>query len=199
MTMLGRKRGIFRSAAAVGLLTGIVGMTSFSGLANAQSQSTGQKGATAQPVAIPGARVVANLAQLMRGTLYPASNVIFAAQNEDPATVKQAKDPSVALNPLESAYGQWGAVENSALALAEVANLLMAPGRKCSNGLDVPLKDPNWPKFVQGLRDAGMEVYKAAQSKNQDNIVMAADTMTTACANCHDKWREKPNLADRCK
>ena len=29
--------------------------------------------------------------------------------------------------------------------------------------------------LVQGLRDAGMTVYKAAQSKNQDNIVMAAD------------------------
>ena len=30
-------------------------------------------------------------------------------------------------------------------------------------------------------------------------ILDAADTMTTACANCHDKWREKPTLADRCK
>jgi hypothetical protein len=199
MTTLGRKRNLYSSATGFGLLVGTLGITLFAGLANAQSQSGGQKGATAPPVVIPGARVVATLAQLMRGTLYPASNVIFAAQNDDPAKVKQAKDPSVALNPLESAYGQWIAVENSALALAEVANLLMAPGRKCSNGLDVPLKDPNWPKFVQGLRDAGMAAYKAAQSKNQDNIVMAADTMTTACANCHDKWREKANLADRCK
>ena len=44
-----------------------------------------------------------------------------------------------------------------------------------------------------------MMAYKAAQSKNQDNIVMAADVMTTACANCHDKYREKPKLADRCE
>jgi hypothetical protein len=199
MTTLGHKRSADGSATVFGLLVGIVGMTVFAGLANAQSQSGGQKGATAPPVVIPGAHVVATLAQLMRGTLFPASNVIFAAQNVNPADVPQDKDPGTSINLLASSYGKWVAVENSGLALAEVANLLMAPGRKCSNGLDVPLKDPNWPKFVQGLRDAGMAVYKAAQSKNQDNILMAADTMTTACSNCHDKWREKPNLADRCK
>lgn len=135
----------------------------------------------------------------MRGTLYPASNVIFTAQDQNPATVPPAKDPSIAPNLLASSYGKWDAVENSALALAEVANLLLLPGRKCSNGRDVPIGNPDWAKFVQGLRDAGMTVYKAAQSKNQDNILMAADTMTTACANCHDKYREKANLADRCK
>jgi hypothetical protein len=199
MTTLGHKRSAYGSTTVFGLLVGVVGMTVFGGPANAQSQSGGQKGATAPPVVIPGARVVATLAQLMRGTLFPASNVIFAAQNVNPADVPQDKDPGTSINLLASSYGKWVAVENSGLALAEVANLLMAPGRKCSNGLDVPLKDPNWPKFVQGLRDAGMAVYKAAQSKNQDNILMAADTMTTACSNCHDKWREKPNLADRCK
>jgi cytochrome c553 len=85
------------------------------------------------------------------------------------------------------------------LALAEAANLLIIPGRKCSNGLPVPMQNADWAMFVQGLREAGMTVYKAAQSKNQDNILMAADAMTTACANCHDKYREKANLADRCK
>jgi cytochrome c556 len=44
-----------------------------------------------------------------------------------------------------------------------------------------------------------MKAYKAAQSKNQDNILDAADAVATACSNCHDKYREKPNLADRCK
>jgi cytochrome c556 len=52
---------------------------------------------------------------------------------------------------------------------------------------------------VQGLRDAGTTAYKAAQSKNTDNILTAADAITEACANCHNKYREKPNLADRCK
>ena len=135
----------------------------------------------------------------MKGILYPNSNVIFAAQNDNPAEVKPAKDPSVAINPLESSYGGWQAVENSALALVEAANLLTVPGRKCANGRAVPLQNPDWAKFVQGLRDAGMAAYKAAQSKSQDKILDAADVMTTACANCHDKYREKAELADRCK
>ena len=146
-------------------------------------------------------RPQANLLQLMRGILFPASNVIFAAQNDNPADLKPApgKDPALATDPLVSTYGGWQAVENASLALAEAANLLMIPGRKCANGLPVPMNNPDWPKFVQGLRDAGMKAYAAAQSKNQDKILDAADTMTTACANCHDKWREKPTLADRCK
>jgi hypothetical protein len=143
--------------------------------------------------------VHATLAQVMKGILYPASNVIFAAQNDNPADVKPAKDSATATNPLESAYGKWEAVENAAMALSEAANLVILPGRKCSNGLPVPLQNADWPKFVQGLREAGAAAYKAAQSKNQDNILTAADTMTTACANCHDKYREKAKLADRCK
>jgi len=135
----------------------------------------------------------------MRGILFPNSNVVFFAQNENPADVKPAKDPSLATDPLADSYGQWVAVENSALALSEAANLLTIPGRKCSNGLPVPINNPDWPKFVQGLRDAGMVAYKAAQSKSQDDILMAADVMSTACSNCHEKYREKANLADRCK
>ena len=149
--------------------------------------------------AAPAMQVKADLRQLMRGTLFPASNIVFAAQDQNPNDVPPAKDPATATNLLASAYGKWEAIENSALALSEVANLLMLPGRKCANGRDVPIKNADWPKFVQGLRDAGIVVYKAAQTKNQDKIVDAADVMTTACANCHDKYREKSNLADRCQ
>jgi hypothetical protein len=145
------------------------------------------------------AQVHGNLGQVMRGILFPNSNVIFAAQSNDPAKVKPASDPSTATDPLASTYGGWTAVENSGLALAESANLLMIPGRMCANGKPVPIQNPDWPGFVQGLRDAGMEAYKAAQSKNTDKILDAANTMTTACMNCHDKYREKPGgEKDRC-
>jgi hypothetical protein len=166
----------------------------FVGASAAQAPAPGRAAAAA-----PRAQVQATLGQLMKGILYPASNVIFAAQNDNPADVKPAKDPSAATDPLQSSYGKWEAVENSGLAIAEAANLLTLPGRKCSNGRDVPLKNADWAKFVQGLREAGITAYKAAQSKNQDNILMAADVMTTACGNCHDKYREKPKLADRCQ
>lgn len=149
--------------------------------------------------AAPASQVHGTLAQVMKGVLFPSSNVVFAAQNVNPADVTPAADPATATDPLASAYGKWEAVENSGLAIAEAANLLTIPGRKCSNGRDVPLQNADWPMFVQGLREAGMTVYKAAQSKNQENILTAADTMTTACSNCHEKYREKPGgLADRC-
>ena len=77
------------------------------------------------------------------------------------------------------------------------------PGDRSAQSKRKPRKgsigNPDWPKFVQGLREASLEAYKAAQSKNMDNIVMAAGDLSTACSNCHDKWREKADLADRCK
>jgi hypothetical protein len=170
------------------------------GLCGAQSPPPAGAKATKAPArAAIKPEVDANLLQLMRGVLFPNSNVIFFAQEDDPAKVTPAKDPALSPNPLASTYGGWTAVENSAKALSEAANLLILPGRKCANGLPVPISNPDWPKFVQGLREASLESYKAAQSKNMDNILMAAGDLSTACQNCHDKWREKTNLADRCK
>ena len=78
-----------------------------------------------------------------------------------------------------------------------MANLLTLPGRKCTNGLDVPLRNADWARFVQELREAGMTAYAAAQAKNQDKITDAAGVLTMACANCHNRYREKAKLA-RC-
>jgi hypothetical protein len=137
-------------------------------------------------------RVHGNLNQVMRGILFPSSNVIFAAQNgEEFTAIKQDKDPSLATDPLRSVYNSWTAVENAGLSLAESANLLMIPGRVCSNGKPAPVGNADWVKFVAGLRDAGMEAAKAARAKNGDAIVDVADKMTTACAACHDVYREK--------
>jgi hypothetical protein len=164
-----------------------------------QAQTPAPAKAKSKAAAAPASRTPATLAQLMKGILYPASNVVFYAQSDNPNDVPPAKDPATAVNPFASAYGKWEAVENAGLAIAESASLLTIPGRRCSNGLPVPMNNADWPKFVQGLRNAGLAAYKAAQSKDQDKIVDAADVMTTACANCHDKYREKPTVADRCK
>jgi hypothetical protein len=146
-------------------------------------------------------QVQTDLNRLMRGVLYPASNVVFSAQTDNPGDVKPVpgQDPSMAPNPLASTFGGWQAVENAALALTESANLLLIPGRTCSNGVPVPMNSPDWSRFVQDLRDAGMKAYQLALTKDQDKMVEAADTLSAACAGCHRKWREKPRLADRCK
>jgi hypothetical protein len=146
----------------------------------------GQAGAANQT-----AKVEGNLVQVMRGILFPNSNIIFDAQNNDPAEKAKKSEPG---NP----YAGWDEVENASIALAEAANLLIIPGRKCMNGKPVPMDQPDWPGFVQGLRDAAQASYKAAQSKNMDQIVDASGTLTEACAACHDKYREKPDMANRC-
>ena len=156
-------------------------------VALATAQAPARQGGGAAPA---GQQVHGNLVQVMRGVLFPASNVVFAAQ-DDPATVKPADDPATSPNPLSSAYGQWTAVENAGIAIAEGANLLTIPGRMCSSGRPAPVQNADWQKFVVGLRAAGMQVYKAAVAKNLDQITAAADTLTTACGNCHDVYREK--------
>ena len=172
------------------LLTAVV----IAGVAAAFAQQAPARGGAARGAAAPAAQGAAprahgNMLQLMRGILFPASNVVFAAQ-EDPATVKAADDPSTSPNPLSSTYGQWLAVENAGIALAESANLLTF-ARACSNGRQAPVNNADWQKFVQGLRDAGMTVYKAGQSKNLDRVLEATDAVAAACGNCHDVYREK--------
>jgi hypothetical protein len=141
----------------------------------------------------------AKLAQLMRGIMLPNSNVIFYAENKNPADIPPAKNASAAVNPLEGTYGKWEAVENSSLAISEAANLLMLPGRVCSNGRPVPINNPDWPRLVDGVRSAGLKAYAAAQTKDQDKLNDAGDVLTQACSSCHVKYRDKENLADRCQ
>lgn len=154
----------------------------------------GQSQAPETPAPAP-----ANLTQLMRGTFYPSANVVFWAQDENPDAFPHAKDPNMATDLLGSTFGKWQAVENSALAIAELATLLDVPGRKCSNGADVPVQNADWAKFVKELRDAGMTAYAAAQSKNQDKMIDAAGVLTVACAHCHGRYRDRRNPSDRCR
>ena len=158
------------------------------GLLMAQAPTPAAPAAPAAPVA--------TLNQLMRALFFPHSNVVFFTQRYDPATVKRADEPSASTDPLTGVFGGWEAVENSALTLADSADLLMTPGRKCSNGLDVPLTKPDWAQLVNGLREAGMVSYKAALTKDRDKMIEASDVLATSCSNCHNKYRLGRN---RCK
>ena len=145
-------------------------------------------------------QVHADLNQLMRGVFYPAANVVFFSQVDDPEEAKKAsvRDPSMSTDPLNAAFGGWLSVENAALALAESANLLTIPGRNCSNGTPVPVKDPAWVAFVQQLRNGSMKAYQAAKTKDMDKMKEASDAVNASCEGCHRKWRTR-SAANRCK
>jgi hypothetical protein len=107
--------------------------------------------ASAQAPAAP--KPDATMLQLMRGILYPASNVIFAAQ-EDLSKQPKAADEATSPNPMTSTYGGWTAVENAGLAIAEASRLVALQGRVCSNGKPAPVQRADWVKFTAGLRKA---------------------------------------------
>jgi hypothetical protein len=172
-------------------------------LAMVSISCTSQPSAPAAPPAAAGPVPTphANLAQVMRGIPFPASNLIFDTQTNDPAAAAKPGEPGSGANAtaqFSGVYGGWQAVENSGLAIAETANLLLVPGRKCQNGKNVPNDREDFKKFTQGLVDAGMAAYKAAQSKNLDAMVEVSGTVSDACAACHEVYRDKPTDAERC-
>jgi hypothetical protein len=133
----------------------------------------------------------ANLNQLMRALFFPNSNIVFFTQRYDPAEVKRAEEPSASTDPLTGVFGGWEAVENSALTLADSADLLLTPDRKCSNGKDVPVANADWGPLVNGLREASMVSYKAALTKDRDKLIMASEVLAISCSNCHNKYRAR--------
>jgi hypothetical protein len=161
----------------------------------------GSPSAPAAPAvpAIPAPQPYATLAQVMRGIPFPASNIIFDTQTEDPGAVKKPTDNARgATASFSSVYGGWQAVENNALAIAETANLLLVPGRMCENGRPAPLDREDYRKFAAGLADAGKAAYKAAQSKDLDAMVEVSGTVSDACAACHEIYRDKDDPKQRC-
>jgi hypothetical protein len=141
------------------------------------------------------------LAQVMRGIPFPNSNILFDTQTNDPGAEpkKGPTDTSGGAKDVYSGvYTGWAQVENAAVAISETANLIMIPGRKCENGLPVPLDREDFRKAVQGLADAGAAAYKAAQSKNLDAMVEVSGTIADACSACHEVYRDKPAGKQRC-
>ena len=171
-------------------------------VAAAAAQAPGAKPATPAPTAKPAAPAaragapVGNLAQVMRSILFHNSNLIFSTQSDDPGDPKKPLDAS--FGTYAKTYTGWPVVESAAVALAESADLILKPGRLCSNGRPVPVDRADFRKFAQGLRAAGQAALKAAQSKSLDNMIEVSGTVSEACENCHSVYRDKPDLKNRC-
>lgn len=151
-----------------------------------------------------------NLAQVMRGILFPSSNLIFNVQNQDPGQQKMGWQPG------DTSFGwaDWGAgiysgwelVDYAAIAIAESAPLLLTPGRRCENGRPVPVDRPDWIQFTREMADAGRAAYRASQSRDRDAVIEVTNAIADACLRCHEVYRDKPggttvdpsNKAARC-
>jgi hypothetical protein len=146
---------------------------------------------TAKPAA-PVAPATGDLAQMMRGIMFPNSNLIFDAQTNDPgAPKKESSTGGGASATFASVYSGWQVVEGAAVALAEGADLVLKPGRLCSNGKPVPVDRADFIKFAEGLREAGVATLAAAKEQSQDKVIEVTDKVADACANCHEVYRDK--------
>jgi hypothetical protein len=139
---------------------------------------------------------VTTVNQLMHAILFPLGNTVFFAQSEDPDALIRDPMPSTSTNPLTGLYGGWQAVENSALALAESADLLLIPGRSCSNGEVVNVGDADWIRFVDDYRQKSVAAYEAALTKDMDAMVDASGGLFEACSACHRVYRREPIRGD---
>jgi len=150
--------------------------------------------AAAQAPSLP---AFGNLAQVMRGILFPSSNLIFNVQSQDPGQkTGPGYEPGAtgAFSWVDwgaGIYSRWEVVDYAAVALAESAPLLLTPGRRCENGKPVPVERADWVKYTAELVEAARAAYKASQSRNQDAVIEATNQVADACLNCHVVYRDK--------
>jgi hypothetical protein len=138
----------------------------------------------------------ATLAQVMRGILFPSSNLLFDAQQADPGAPRKT-DPSPgggASSSYASVYSGWEMVEGASAALEAAADIILKPGRLCSNGKPAPVGRPDYIRFAQELRDAGQKALAAAKTKSQERVSDVTNDVADACSNCHEVYRDKGPL-----
>jgi cytochrome c553 len=149
---------------------------------------------TTVPPAFPAA---GNLSQLMRGIMFPNSNILFTVQTHDPAEKKKAGDAATANGGFNwsmwgsDLYSGWEIVDYAAIALAESAPLMLTPGRRCENGKPVPVNDPDWIKFTKEMAEVGRSAYRASQTRNQEKVSDLSGDIADACLHCHQVFRDK--------
>ncbi len=148
--------------------------------------------ATAQA---PSFQPVGTLAQVMRGILFPNSNLIFDVQSRDPAVPPEAGRDGTVTSTFAGIYTGWQVVENAAVALAEAQHLITMAGRLCENGRPVPVQQADFIKYAQELGEAGRAALKIAQSQDRDAMIEVTNQVAGACENCHSVYRR---FEDRC-
>jgi hypothetical protein len=140
---------------------------------------------------VPTVTATANLAQFMRAVTFPNANIIFNTQLYDPGKEKPKMPiPYDYVLWGKTVYYGWEAVDEAILALRDTSPMLMLPGRKCQNGRPVPIQNADYQKAVKDLVAFTDELWKAAQTRNQDTVSALSEKLNDTCANCHKVYRD---------
>jgi hypothetical protein len=110
------------------------------------------------------ARRVGTMSELMVDILYPAGDAVFYIETRTPTTSEE-----------------WALVQMQTLMIAEVANLLMMPGRARDQD--------QWIADAQLMLDAGEQAYRAAKERDVQGMVALNDALYESCVTCHSHYR----------
>jgi mono/diheme cytochrome c family protein len=156
--------------------------------------------APAQAASVSALPSSGNVAQVMRGILFPSSNILFTTQSVDPGA-KKPVEVAVGTGGFDwltwggGVYAAWDIVDYAAIAVAESAQLMLTPGRRCENGRPVPVSDPDWIKFTMELAEAGKASYRASQTRIQDKVADSTNQLNDSCMHCHQVFRGRTHCA----
>lgn len=138
----------------------------------------GCQGAPAAPPFKP----IADVKQLMEGTIDPNADVIWDATGWiDTAAGTEERRPRT--------QAEWSAVRNSAITLTEAGNLLMMVPRAKDGG--------EWMKRSQELVDTGLAAWKAAEARNVSALFTVGGDIYEACSHCHQQYMDAIKDANR--
>jgi hypothetical protein len=143
---------------------------------------------------------VAGIKDLMAYMIDPAADFLW----ESVSTVTTEKG-TVENQPRTDA--EWKEVRRQAIVLTEAANLLLVDGRHVANegeqledhGLpgnltaeqaDQAIKEDRatYESFAHALREAGVSMLKAADSRSPERMLEYGDTLDQVCEGCHLKF-----------
>jgi mono/diheme cytochrome c family protein len=140
---------------------------------------------------LPTVTASANLAQFMRAVTFPNANILFNTQLYDPGKEKPKMPiPYDYVLWGKTVYYGWEAVDEAILALRDTSPMLLLPGRKCQNGRPVPIQNADYQKAVKDLIAFTDELWKAAQTRNQEAVSDLSEKLNDTCANCHKVYRD---------
>jgi mono/diheme cytochrome c family protein len=140
---------------------------------------------------LPTVTATANLAQFMRAVTFPNANILFNTQLYDPGKEKPKMPiPYDYVLWGKTVYYGWEAVDEAILALRDTSPMLLLPGRKCQNGRPVPIQNADYQKAVKDLVAFTDELWKAAQTRNQETVSDLSEKLNDTCANCHKVYRD---------
>ncbi len=133
----------------------------------------------------------ANLAQFMRAVTFPNANIIFNTQLYDPGKEKPKMPvPYDYVLWGKTVYYGWEAVDEAILALRDTTPMLLLPGRRCQNGRPVPVQNADFQQYARDLVAFTDELWKAAQTRNQETVSDLSEKLNDTCANCHKVYRD---------